>query len=137
MTYLDILRAQLPIDEGRRSKPYRDSVGKLTIGCGRNLDDVGLRPDEIALCLENDINVAEQSARRLVPNFDDLNEVRKAVVINMVFNMGESRVAGFVNMLHAIRDGRYGAAADHMLDSKWAKQVGERANRLAAQMKAG
>lgn len=137
MPYRDILRAQLPIDEGRRTKPYRDTVGKLTIGVGRNLDDVGLRPDEIALMLENDMVVAEKDARSLIHNFDELSDVRKAVVINMAFNMGIRRLAGFVNTLRAINEGRFGAAADGMLDSKWAQQVGERAERLAKQMREG
>lgn len=56
MSYRDILRPQLRIDEGVREFPYTDTVGKLSIGVGRNLDDVGLRPDEIALMLENDID---------------------------------------------------------------------------------
>lgn len=137
MTYLNILRAQLPIDEGRKSKPYRDSVGKLTIGVGRNLDDVGLRPDEIELCLENDIAVAEQAARALVTNFDALSDARKAVVINMAFNLGHDRLAAFVNTRRAIGEERFSDAADQMLESKWTQQVGERAQRLARQMREG
>ena len=136
MTYLDIVRTQLPIDEGRRTKPYRDTVGKLSIGVGRNLDDVGVRPDEIALMLENDIAEAERAARSLV-NFDALSDVRKAVVINMAFNMGAAVLSRFVNTLKAINEGRYGDAADGMLASKWAQQVGARAQRLAKQMREG
>lgn len=136
MTYKDIVRAQLPIDEGRKTKPYRDTVGKLSIGVGRNLDDVGVRPDEIALMLENDIAEAERAARSLV-NFDDLSDVRKAVVVNMAFNMGAAVLARFVNTLRAINEGRFGDAADGMLASKWAQQVGARAQRLAKQMREG
>lgn len=137
MTYLDIVRTQLRIDEGIRLKPYRDTVGKLTIGVGRNLDDVGLHPDEIALMLENDIAEAERTARILVPDFGNLSDVRKAVVINMAFNMGMAKLAKFVNTLRAINEGRFGAAADGMLASRWANQVGERAQRLAKQMRDG
>lgn len=137
MTYLDIARAQLPIDEGTRKKPYRDTVGKLTIGVGRNLDDVGLNADEIALMLENDIAEAERTARTLVPSFDDLSDARKAVVINMAFNLGMTKLAKFVNTLRAIDEGRFGAAADGMLNSLWARQVGDRAQRLAKQMRDG
>lgn len=137
MTYLDILRTQLPIDEDRRAKPYRDTEGKTTIGVGRNLDDVGLHPDEIALMLENDIAEAERTARKLVHHFDELSEARKAVVCNMAFNMGMERLAGFVLALRAINDRRFGDAADEMLDSKWARQVGERAQRLAREMREG
>jgi lysozyme len=137
MTYLDIVRAQLPIDEGRRFKPYKDTVGKMSIGVGRNLDDVGVRPDEIALMLENDIAEADKTARVLVPNFDDLSEARKAVIVNMAFNLGHYKLAQFKNTLRAVHEGRYGDAADGMMDSLWARQVGARARRLADQMRNG
>lgn len=135
MSYLDILRQQLPIDEGERSKPYRDSVGKLTIGIGRNLDDVGLHDDEIAYLLENDLKVADRAARRLVPTFETLSEERKAVVVNMTFNMGERTFGTFTATLHAIQMGDFDKAADAMLASKWAQQVGTRARRLADLMR--
>lgn len=135
MTYLDILRDQLPIDEGKRRLPYKDSVGKLSIGIGRNLDDVGVRPDEIALMLENDIKDAEVLARKLV-SFDALTEARKAAVVNMAFNMGP-KLEGFKQTLLAINEGRYEDAAKGMLQSVWAQQVGERAKRLARAMSEG
>lgn len=134
MSYRDTLRVALPVDEGTRDKPYRDTVGKLTIGVGRNLDDVGVNEAEIALMLENDITRAEAAARRLVANFDELSDGRKAVVINMAFNLGE-RLAGFTATLTAIREGRFADAADEMLKSKWATQVGARARRLSAAMR--
>jgi lysozyme len=59
VSYLDITKAQLRVDEAVRAKLYKDSVGKWTIGVGRNLDDVGLRPDEIDYLLDNDVRVAE------------------------------------------------------------------------------
>ncbi len=133
MTYLEILQHQLPLDEGIRKKPYRDTVGKLTIGVGRNLDDVGVRDDEIALMLENDIPDAEAIVRGLV-DFDALTEERKAVLVNMAFNMGRG-LSAFAIMLRAVNDGRWNDAADAMLQSKWATQVGARATRLAAQMR--
>lgn len=132
--FLDIVRAQLPVDEGMRTKPYLDSVGKLTIGVGRNLDDVGLRHDEIALCLENDITEAETIARNLAPNFDALTDDRKAVLINMAFNLGPS-LGEFRDTLRAVKEGRWADAADSMLQSKWAHQVGSRATRLSYEMR--
>ncbi len=135
MGYLDILRRQLPIDEGTRTRPYRDSVGKLTIGVGRNLDDVGLSLGEIAYLLENDIAQAEKSARVLVPKFDTLTEERKAVLVNMAFNLGHYRLSMFVKFLAAVREARWADAADQMLDSTWATQVGDRAIRLANEMR--
>lgn len=129
--YLAILRTQLRIDEGVRRFPYKDSVGKLTIGIGRNLTDVGLSENEITFLLENDIVEAERTARSLVRNFDELTDGRKAVVCNMAFNMGHSVLSHFKVTLKAINDGRWADAARGMRNSLWAKQVGDRAERLA------
>lgn len=134
--FRDILRHQLRIDEGVRKYPYKDTVGKLSIGIGRNLDDVGVRPDEMALMLDNDIQDAEFIARALLSKFEELTEVRKAVVCNMAFNLGH-RLVGFKNTLRAINEGRYEDAARGMLASLWARQVGSRAARLARQMREG
>lgn len=137
MTYRDIARAQLRVDEGVKSKPYRDTVGKLTIGCGRNLDDVGLSDDEIGLLLENDINRADETARKLFPGFDSLSDARKAVLVNMAFNLGETRLALFRKFKRAILEEDYEQASVEMLTSLWADQVGQRAFRLAKQMRDG
>lgn len=131
--FRDILRSQLRIDEGVKRFPYKDTTGNWTVGVGRNLSDVGLREDEIALLLDNDIRDAEMLARTLIPTFDGLTEARKAVVCNMAFNMGD-RLAGFKNTLKAVNEGRYEHAAKEMLASLWARQVGDRAVRLAQQM---
>jgi lysozyme len=135
VTYLDILQQQLPMDEGRRPMAYRDTVGALTIGVGRNLSSVGLHDDEIDLLLANDIRDAEKAARALLSNFDDLSDVRKAVVVNMAFNLGFTRFSMFIGTLRAIRDGRWDDAAAGMLDSAWANEVGVRATRLAQMMR--
>lgn len=137
MSYLDICQQQLPIDEGVRNKPYRDTVGKWTIGVGRNLDDVGVSEDEIALMLKNDIARADKGARSIVLSFDHLSDARKAVLVNMCLNMGVTRLSGFVNMLGAIHEGKFDEAANQMLASKWAQQVGNRAVRLAKAMREG
>lgn len=137
MSYRDQLRPILAVDEGKRNKPYRDTVGKLTIGIGRNLDDVGLSGDEIALLLENDIARAEMAARRLVPQFDMLTENRQVVIVSMAFNMGEARLSTFKTTLACINHGQWAAAAAGMRQSKWAQQVGDRAERLAKLMEQG
>ncbi|MCR4297520.1 MAG: glycoside hydrolase family protein [Gallionella sp.] len=140
MTYLEIAQAQLPIDEGVISHAYQDSLGFWTIGVGRLIDQRRggkLSEDEIALLLKNDIAEADKSARAVFPAFDSLSEPRKAVLVNMAFNLGQARLAGFVNTLRALADGRYDDAADGMLASKWAVQVGARAHRLAGIMRAG
>jgi lysozyme len=100
VSWRDIVSHQLRIDEGVRNRPYKDTVGKLTIGVGRNLDDVGVNDDEIALMLDHDIDEAERTARRvLVGSFDDLTDERKAAVVNMAFNMGFDRLSGFKKCL--------------------------------------
>jgi lysozyme len=137
MNYRDIAKAQLKVDEGIRAKPYLDSVGKLTIACGRNLDDKGLSMLEIDFLLENDLTDAERDARSLVVTFDKLTDVRKAVCLNLAFNLGRSRLAGFKRFLEAIHAEAWEQAASEMLDSKWAAQTGDRAKRLAKQMREG
>lgn len=131
------LKEQLVRDEGLRLKPYQDSVGKTTIGVGRNLTDVGISKAEAMLMLEADIYKAESNVRDALPWVTNLDEVRRSVLVNMCFNMGIGGLLGFRNTLALIKDGKYGEAAHNMLDSKWARQVGDRAKRLAEQMTTG
>lgn len=137
MSYLDILKAQLTIDEGYRKKMYLDSKGIPTIGIGHNLRDKPLTDRAIQVIFEDDMADAEADARKLIKSFDALNDVRKAVVINMAFNMGFGVLSQFHNTLAAIDAGDYAAASDGMLNSAWAKQVGNRAQRLADKMAKG
>ena len=130
------LRAMLIRHEGVRLKPYKDSVGKLTIGIGRNLDDKGITQSEAELMLTHDIQEVEEEAFRL-KWFLKLNEVRQDVILNMLFNLGTTRLLGFKKMIAAIERGDYERAADEMMDSKWASQVGSRATELAHMMKVG
>jgi len=132
--YRDIAREQLKFDEGVRQFPYKCSAGKTSIGVGRNLDDVGLSPYEINVLLENDLVKAENDAKILFPSFDKLSDVRKSVLINMAFNLGRSRLEGFKNFKAAVEAGKFHIAAEEMLSSRWAQQVGKRAERLAHQM---
>lgn len=132
------LRAQLKRHEGVRLKPYRDTVGKLTIGYGRNLDDVGVAQHEADYLLSGDIDRAVKGLVARYPSwFPQLDPVRQAVLVNMAFNLGLSRLAGFTRTLACVARGQYGEASDHMLDSKWAQQVHHRAVELAAQMRTG
>lgn len=123
-------------DEGLRLKPYRCTAGKLTIGYGRNLDDVGINEAEADMLLANDIAKVEREAERF-HWYAGLNDARKAVVLNMLFNLGASSFKGFVNTIKAISAGDYDDAANRMLASKWAEQVGARAARLAQIMRTG
>lgn len=131
------LLSQLKRDEGIRLKAYRDQVGKLTIGIGRNLDDVGISLEEAEHLLANDIAAAQAQLAEQLPWTLGLDEVRRAVLTNMTFNMGIHGLMGFKNTLALIQAGEYEKAADNMLQSKWAQQVGPRAHRLALQMKTG
>ncbi|KVL84191.1 glycoside hydrolase family protein [Burkholderia stagnalis] len=130
------LIAELSRDEGRRLKPYVDTVGKTTIGVGRNLSDVGISDAECDGMLSSDIDRTIAWLDRNLSWWRQLDAVRQRVVINMAFNMGGGLLS-FVNTLAAMRRGDYAAAADGMLASKWAGQVGARAQRLASMMRAG
>ena len=131
------LTEQLVRDEGLRLKPYKDSVGKLTIGVGRNLDDRGLSTSEAMMLLTNDIADCAADVNNALPWARGLDEARRGVLLNMCFNLGIHGLLGFTHMLAALQTGLYAAAAAHMLDSRWAEQVGDRALRLAAQLKTG
>lgn len=132
-----LTREQLIRHEGLKLLPYVDSVGKLTIGVGRNLTDRGLSYDEALILLSNDIIIAERNARTLCPTYANLSDARQQVLTNMSFNLGWSRLSKFVKMFAAIAAGDFALAAKEMLDSKWAKQVGGRADELAKMMKEG
>ena len=122
--------------EGLRLKPYRCTAGKLTIGIGRNLDDVGITEEEAEYLLKNDLERAEKDAEKF-PVYKKLNQNRKDVLIEMVFNLGYARLCGFKKMFSALEKGDYSEAANQMLDSNWHKQVGKRAERLAYFMRIG
>src|SRR5581483_11317979 len=136
MIYRDIAKAQIQVDERRKDKFYMDSLGVPSIGIGRNLRDVGLRPDEIDYLFENDLTAAEAVARGLVPSFDHLSDNRKAVLLNLAFNLG-NRLAEFVKFRKAVQEENFDVAASELLSSRWSIQVGVRATRLAKQMRDG
>jgi lysozyme len=128
---------QLRLHEGERLKPYRCTAGKLTIGVGRNLEDRGITRDESAMLLSNDIGAMETEVLRALPWVAKLNEVRQRVLVDMAFNMGVVGLLNFKRTLATIEAGDYQQAATMMLDSRWAKQVGQRAERLARMMVTG
>ena len=130
------LRNTLKRHEGCRLRPYKDSTGNLTIGYGRNLDSIGITMHEADYLLSGDIDSAVKTARHIVYNFDSLDEVRQEIVVNMAFNIG-MKLGGFRKMRLAIAEGDFDKAAEEMLDSRWAKQVGRRATELAEAMRSG
>lgn len=131
------LQAQLVRHEGLRLKPYCDTVGKLTLGVGRNLDDVGITQAEAMTLLAGDVARAEAGLDARLPWWRTLDPVRADVLVNMAFNLGIASLCGFDRTLAAVREGRWVDAADGMLASAWAKQVGGRAVELARQMRTG
>jgi lysozyme len=137
MSYRDIVRELVISHEGLRLKPYPDTVGKLTIGVGRNLDDKGISKQEAMMMLDADLADAERDAVSVVPSFVALSANRKAVLIDMALNLGRTRLAGFKNMLARIDSADFEGAAAQMLQSKWARQVGVRATQLAHLMRTG
>ena len=128
---------QLRLHEGERLKPYRCTAGKLTIGVGRNLEDRGISREESAMLLANDIVNEERELLRALPWVATLDEVRQRVLLDMSFNLGLVGLLAFKNTLAAIEAGEYQRAASMMLDSRWAKQVGQRAERLSRMMATG
>lgn len=138
----DKLRDELIRDEGWRDRPYVDTVGKITIGVGRNLTDVGVSEADIERWLDEDIATAEQAADRLCErlahrSLDTMTDARQRALVNMALNLGETRLAAFKGMWAAIRRSDWAGAAVEMLDSKWARQVGARATRLSKMMREG
>jgi len=119
--------------EGKESIPYRDSVGVMTVGYGRNLEK-GLSENIInALFAEDMIDVRDDCLK--FDWYHNLTPVRQAVIENMIFNLGLTRFSKFKNMISALELRNYDGVAVEMLDSKWAKQVGYRATELSNMMK--
>lgn len=135
------LTKQLRGDEGVRPCVYQDHLGYYTIGVGRLVDSrkpgAGLRPIEMDFMLQNDIDDRIDALTRKLPWFQDLDDARKGVLLNMSFQLGVEGLLGFTTTLGLVRQGQYEAASVQMLKSKWASQTPERAKRMSTQMKTG
>lgn len=132
------VQEQLLRHEGLKLKPYRCPAGKLTIGVGRNLEDSGITQKEAFILLENDILHCENELLdELSEVYSGLNDNRKSVLLDMCFNLGISGLLGFKNTLAFIGAGDFERAANGMLASRWAKQVGRRAIELSELMRKG
>lgn len=126
----------IKIHEGLRLKPYRCTADKLTIGYGRNLEDRGISEAEAEMLLRNDI-IEVTGQLCMEPYWSQLNIVRQAVLIDMCFNLGYSGLKKFKRFLAALEEGDFRTAAEEMMDSRWAEQVGTRATRLCNLMLTG
>jgi lysozyme len=132
-----IILESLKRHEGFRQFPYTDTVGILTVGYGRNLEDVGVSRDEAAMLLEGDVTAAIALCLQAFPWLATVDDVRAAVIVEMAVNLGIDRLKGFKKMLAACEKGDYALAAAEALASKWRTQVGARAFRLARQLESG
>jgi len=128
---------QMRFHEGVKNKVYKDHLGIETIGVGRNLVDRGLSDEEVDYLLGNDITIVENELDNGLSWWRDLDEVRQRALADLAFNMGLPRLHGFVKMLDGLQRRDYHAAADELLDSKYAKQVGARSERVANMIRTG
>ena len=126
---------QLTRDEEKRNRPYRDSVGKLTIGVGHNLDDKPISDRAVRVILEDDVADARNDLYLHLPWTKALSEPRQAALLNMCFNMGIFGLLTFKKALAAIQAEAWDVAAAEILHSKYADQVGPRAHRVIQQLK--
>ena len=144
------LRTDVMAAEGFRQFPYFDCCGKphksctcarkgkLTIGYGRNLDDVGLSKLEGEVLLDHDLFTAESHASKVFDWFGACSELRQRAVVELCFNLGIAGFRGFRQTIAAIKAKQFTAAALNLLDSLWAKQVGEtRSQRIARYLRDG
>lgn len=128
--------------EGLRLKPYRCSTNHLTIGFGHLIHEWDTAPEIITIdqandWFEEDLAEATEGAKLLVANWDELGEVRQAVLIDMCFNLGKFGLSKFHNMRAAIAEKDWNMAALAMLNSRWAIQVKGRADELSEMMRTG
>lgn len=132
---IEALKDQLILHEGLKLEPYECTAGKLTIGVGRNIEDIGITEDEARYLLDNDILRVCDELDRNLPWWRDLSDARQRVLVDMVFNLGISRFMQFQNTIAAIESGDYDLASKEMLDSRWSNQVGNRAKTLSRMMR--
>lgn len=140
--HLNLLN-QLRRHEGLRLEPYKCSEGYLTIGFGRNIETNGISEAEAEFMLSNDLIACEKELKD-EGWYNQLDETRRAVVLNMAFNLGKPKLMQFKKFIGALSDDDYETASKEMItgsdgvsESKWASQVGKRAYELAEQMRTG
>lgn len=131
------LRQDLVRDEGLRLKVYKDSLGVNTVGCGRNLDDLGITETEAMMLLDNDLDRVDAELDKQLPWWRNLPENVQRGLANACFNVGWPRLSQFKRMLDALRINDFDTAANEALSSQWAKQVGQRAVRIAELIRSG
>ena len=125
-------------EEGFSSRPYRCTSNKLTIGYGRNLEDVGISKEEAEIMLNNDIEKCYAQLKSRIPHiFDRLDRDRQEVLLDMCFNLGIEGLLKFKKMLHALSEDDFTEAAHELMNSRYAHQVPNRAKRNAIILEEG
>lgn len=136
---IDLIACVSPLvkhHEGFRDKPYRDTVGKLTIGYGWNLDDVPMSRAAAEFVMREELQRCDAALITMLgEDYTGLSAVRKCVLLDMTYNLGTVGISKFRATLAAIRAKDFERAATQMLSSLWAKQVKSRAIRLAEMMR--
>lgn len=125
-------------NEGFKPHPYRCTAGKLTIGFGRNLDDVGISESEAEALLQLDLCRAKDDLIRIFGlGFGRFSRARQIALVDMMFNLGRTRFLGFSRMIREVRDGHWDRAADEAKDSRWYNQVGDRGEAVVRMLREG
>jgi lysozyme len=140
------LRADLELDEGVKHEIYLDHLGLPTFGIGHLIrdedpeygEDVGtaVTDDRVAEAFEQDIQITIDDCEKLYPDFYELPEEAQLIIANMCFNLGYPRLSAFKGMKRGVDARDWNAAADEMVDSRWYRQVTNRADRLVQRMRA-
>ena len=143
---IELLREQLEIDEGVKYEIYNDHLGYATFGVGHLVLDtdpeygqeIGTSVSEsrVIEAFEQDCENVLQDCNILYKDFDDLPEEAQQIIANMMFNLGYPRLSKFKGMKRGVDSQDWNQAADEMVDSRWYRQVGARAERLEARMRA-
>ncbi|MDX9787917.1 MAG: glycoside hydrolase family protein [Desulfobacterales bacterium] len=132
-----IIVATLQQNEGFRGRPYRCSAGKLTIGYGRNIEEVGIKHSEALLMLMNDIEEVSSDLKTIFRQWDTMPPGRQLAMIDMRYQLGATGFRGFKKMLSAISAGNWQDAAAQIKDSRYYRQVPARARRVIRMVETG
>lgn len=131
------LKSSIQRHEALKLRSYPDTRGNITIGYGRNISANGISESEADILLNNDIMNATMYLYKFVPWAIDLDDVRKAVLIELTFNIGIDKVLQFRQTLDAIKERNYLLASQQLLNSEWAKEVGNRSQDMAHALELG
>ena len=143
---IEQLKETLKVDEGVVYEIYNDHLGYATFGIGHLVLEtdpehgqaVGtpVSEERVDECFEKDVQTVIEDCKKLHDGWDGYPEEVKQVIANMMFNMGCPRLSKFKGMKAGVDARDWNEAADQMVDSRWYKQVTNRADRLVQRMRA-